>query len=137
MFIHRPLVAAIALALVSATALPATRAEKIAARVQKNEARLAKLLEGRTAGEPLTCIPGYAADKLEIIEGVALVYSSGETLYVAKPAQPEQLRRDDILVVERYSGQLCYSDVVRTIDRNGGFLTGVLFLGKFVPYKKS
>lgn len=125
----RLLVVATVLALVSANAHTETRAEK-------NQARLAKMLEGRTAGEPLNCIPGFAANRLEIIEGVALVYNGGDTLYVAKPTQPEQLRRDDILVVERYSGQLCHTDVVRTIDRSGGFLTGVLFLEKFVPYKK-
>ncbi|MET0282790.1 MAG: hypothetical protein ABW278_16910 [Steroidobacteraceae bacterium] len=130
MHIPRLVVVAAALALASAPAHSQTRAEK-------NQARLAKMLEGRTAGEPLTCIPGYAANRLEVIEGVALVYNAGNTLYVAKPTQPDQLRRDDILVVERYSGQLCHTDVVRTIDRSGGFLTGVLFLDKFVPYKKA
>lgn len=125
----KPIIAAAVIALVGATSHAETRAEK-------NQARLAKMLEGRTAGEPQTCIPGYAANRLEIIEGVALVYNGGDTLYVAKPSQPEQLRSDDVLVIERYSGQLCNTDVVRTVDRSGGFLTGVLFLEKFVPYKK-
>jgi hypothetical protein len=129
MFTHRPIVAVLALALASAGALAATRAEK-------NEAKLAKMLEGRTAGEPLSCIPGFAANRLEIIEGVALVYTLGDTLYVAKPTQPDQLRRDDVLVVQRYTGQLCHTDVIRTVDRMGGFQTGVLFMEKFVPYKK-
>lgn len=130
MFSHRPIIAVLALALASAGALAATRAEK-------NEAKFAKMLEGRTAGEPLSCIPGFAANRLEIIEGVALVYTVGDTLYVAKPTQPDQLRRDDVLVVQRYTGQLCHTDVIRTVDRMGGFQTGVLFMEKFVPYKKA
>jgi hypothetical protein len=123
------LVIAAGLALACATAHAETR-------IEKNQAKLAKMLEGRVAGEPQTCIPGFAANRLEVIDGVALVYSFGDTLYVAKPTQPGQLVRDDILVVERFGGQLCHNDVIRTVDRYGGFMTGVLFLGKFVPYKK-
>lgn len=129
MFTRRPIIAVLGLVLASTGAIAATRAEK-------NEAKLAKMLEGRTAGEPLSCIPGFATNRLEIIEGVALVYTVGDILYVAKPTQPDQLRRDDVLVVQRYTGQLCHTDVIRTVDRMGGFQTGVLFMEKFVPYKK-
>lgn len=102
---------------------------------EKREADLAKRLEGRTAGEPLTCISGYISRKLEVIEGVGLVYESGDTIYVARPTDPKALG-NDIVVIDRFGGQLCNTDVVRTIDRTGGFITGALFLGKFVPYKK-
>jgi hypothetical protein len=60
----------------------------------------------------------------------------GDTLYVARPSDPQTLRRDDILVINRFGSQLCDTDVIRTVDRNAGFMTGVLFLKKFVPYKK-
>ena len=55
---------------------------------------------------------------------------------VARPTQPDTLRRDDIIVIDRFGGQLCHNDVVRTVDRNGGYFTGVVFLEKFVPYRK-
>jgi hypothetical protein len=105
-------------------------------RAEKNQAKLAKLLEGRTAGTPMTCIPGFQSNQLQVIEGVALVYGSGDTLYVARPTYPDSLRWDDIVVINRFGGQLCHTDIIRTVDRMSGFTTGTLFLDKFVPYKK-
>ncbi len=122
-------IAAAVLALAAATAHSADW-------VEKNEAKLAKMLEGRTAGEPVACIPMPKGSRLEVLDGVAMVYNSGDTLYVARPSDPKMLGRDDVLVIERYSAQLCHTDVVRTIDRQGGYFTGVVFLEKFVPYKK-
>lgn len=105
-------------------------------RFQKSEARLEQMIEGRTAGEPVTCIPVLKPQQFEILEGVALVYDSGDTIYVAKPSDPEVLRRDDVVIVDRHTSQLCNTDVVRTVDRNNGYFTGVIFLSKFTPYKK-
>lgn len=108
-----------------------------ASRTEENQARLAKMLEGRTAGEPVTCITTFRRDKLQVIEDVALVYDAGDTLYVARPTEPSALGRDDVIVINRFGAQLCNTDVIRTVDRSGGYTTGVLFLGKWVPYKKS
>lgn len=105
-------------------------------RQEKNEARLAERLKGRTAGEPVACISTFKSTRLQVIDRVALVYDAGDTLYVARPTDPDMLREDDIVVIERFGGQLCHTDVVRTVDRMSGFVTGVVFLGKFVPYKK-
>jgi hypothetical protein len=71
-----------------------------------------------------------------VIDGVAMVYGRGETLYVARPTQPKSLRWDDVIVINRFGGQLCHNDIIRTVDRMSGFTTGALFLEKFVPYKK-
>jgi len=130
----RLIVAAAALALAGAVA---HSAEKVDKRTAENEAKLAQMLKGHTAGEPVNCIPLVRSNRLEIIEGVALVYDMGDTLYVARPTDPQSLGRDDIMIIDRYSGQLCNTDVVRTVDRSGGYFTGVVFIGKFVPYKKS
>ena len=105
-------------------------------RAEKNEARLAELIKDRTAGEPVGCIPEFQSSRLEVIEGVALVYGSGKTLYVAKPDRPDTVQWDDIMIVKRTGGQLCNTDIVRTVDRTSGFTTGVVFLNKFVPYSK-
>lgn len=130
MKIAQVMMAAAALAMAGAGAQAAGRAEQ-------NQARLAKMLEGRTAGEPVSCITTFRSDKLQVIEEVALVYDAGDTLYVAKPTEPGALRRDDVVVINRFGGQLCHSDVIRTIDRTGGYTTGVLFLEKWVPYRKA
>jgi hypothetical protein len=127
------IIAAAVLAFAGATAQGADKSQRVA----KNETRLAELLKGRTAGEPLSCIPEFQASKVEVLEGVALVYGSGKTLYVAKPDRPDAMQWNDVMVVKRTGSQLCNTDIVRTVDRMSGFTTGVVFLSKFTPYTKA
>jgi hypothetical protein len=103
---------------------------------EENEAKLARMLEGRTAGEPVSCISALRSHRLEVIEHVGIVYDAGSTIYVARPSDPDQLGRDDIVVIDRFGGQLCASDMIRTVDRYQGYTTGAVFLDKFVPYTK-
>lgn len=102
----------------------------------ENEAKLARMLEGRTAGEPVSCISALNSHRIEVIEDVGIVYDAGSTIYVARPSDPRQLGRNDIVVIDRHGGQLCNTNVIRTIDRYQGFTTGAVFLDKFVPYSK-
>lgn len=103
----------------------------------KGEARLAKLLEGRDAGKPVSCVPVQLdGQRMQVIEGTAIVYDAGSTIYVARPDDPKSLDADNILVINRFGSQLCKQDVIRTVDRYSGFTTGVVFLGDFTPYKK-
>ena len=119
-----------ALALAGTTAALAKSAEE-------NEAKLARMLEGRTAGEPVSCISALNSNRMEVIEHVGIVYDAGSTIYVARPNNPESLGRNDVVVIERYGGQLCATDVIRTVDRYQGFTTGAVFLDDFVPYSKA
>jgi len=122
--------AALALAASAATASRTSEA---------GEARLARMLEGRTAGKPVSCIETLGSStKMQVIDEVALVYDAGKTIYVARPADPHMLRRNDAVVMDRFSpSRLCVQDVMRTIDRYDGFTTGALFLQDFVPYTKN
>lgn len=108
-----------------------------AARVSGEE-RLAKLIEGRTAGAPQDCIftPGNA--NLTVIDKTALVYKAGGKVWVNRTANPEQIDDNDILVIRRFSGSsLCRQDTITLTDRSTGMFTGVLFLKDFVPYEKA
>lgn len=129
----RLMIAAAVLVFAAAAAYPADKPT----RVQKSEARLAELLKGRTAGEPVSCIPEFQSSRVEVLEGVAMVYGLGKVVYVAKPEPPDSMQWDDIIVVKRNAGMLCNTDIVRTVDRMSGFTTGVVFLSKFVPYTKA
>jgi hypothetical protein len=120
-----------ALALTGATAASAeTRAEK-------NEARLAKMLEGRIAGEPVKCISALSSHNIQVIDYVGIVYDAGDTIYVARATHPRHLDHWDIPVFERFGSQLCSNDIMRTVDRSSGHITGPLFLNDFVPYTKN
>ncbi|MBD3730890.1 MAG: hypothetical protein IE933_14415 [Sphingomonadales bacterium] len=101
------------------------------------EEKLAKMLEGREAGEPRSCIATFDSNSLQIIDKTALVYRSGKTIWVSRPADPDSLDDSDILVIKRFSGsQLCKLDMLHTVSRTGGFYTGNVMLGDFVPYTK-
>jgi hypothetical protein len=122
---------------IAALALAGTAAAA-ATHVEKGEARLARMLEGRTAGQPVSCITTMDPGKMQVIDGVAVVYDAGKTIYVARPTDPHMLRRTDALVIDRFSGsRLCVQEAMRTIDRYDGHITGVVFLKDFVPYTKA
>ena len=103
---------------------------------EKGEARLAKMLEGRVAGDPVSCISALRGNRLNVIDHVGLVYDAGGTIYVARASDPRSLSRHDVVVVDRFGSQLCKQDVVRTIDRYNGHTTGAVFLSDFVPYTR-
>lgn len=102
------------------------------------EERLAKMLEGRVAGEPQSCIFAPSISDLTIIDKTALVYKSGNVLYVNRPANPRDLSSSDVLVIDRQAHQLCNTDMVQTMSQSAPrFYTGSIFLGQFVPYRKA
>ncbi|RJY09370.1 hypothetical protein [Aurantiacibacter aquimixticola] len=101
------------------------------------EEAFAELVEGRTAGEPQSCISTFNSNRLNVVENVGITYRRGNTLWVARARDPERLDVWDIPVIERYGSRLCRHDVRTTIDRSSGFFSGVLFLEDFVPWTET
>jgi hypothetical protein len=101
------------------------------------EEQLAKLLEGRVAGQPVNCINLPNVQSSRVIDKTAIVYGSGSTIYVQRPKSgASSLNSDDILVTQLTTSQLCNIDVVQLRDRNGWFWRGFVALDKFVPYTR-
>jgi hypothetical protein len=125
------ILAGAALALSGATAVSAKSL------AEKNEARLARMLEGRVAGEPVTCINAFRSNDIHVLEKVGIVYDAGNTVYVARLTDPDMIDAWDVPVIERFGGQLCTTDIIRTVDRSSGFFTGAVFLEDFVPYRRN
>lgn len=99
--------------------------------------RLAKLLEGRVAGKPVDCISLSMTGSSQIIDGKAIVYTVGNTLYVNEPrGGADQLDDNAILVTNTFGSQLCSIDTVRLIDRTSYFPRGFVSLNQFVPYTR-
>lgn len=127
-----PALLAAAAAAAVASAPAATAREKLAP-----EDELAKLLEGRVAGEPQDCISLSTARSSQIIDNTAIVYKVGSTYWVNRPrGGAESLDDDDILVTKTTSSQLCSIDPVELRDRTSHFYSGFVSLGKFVPYRR-
>lgn len=117
-------------------AAPAVQADDHA-EMTRGEQRLAKMLEGRVAGEPERCIHTVGNRSLTRIDGTALTYKSGDTLWVNYTRNPESIDDGDIMVMKRFSSTtLCRTDHIELVDRLSGMFSGVLFLDEFVPYKK-
>ena len=101
------------------------------------EARLARALEGRVAGEPVKCISLRNVRSSQIIDETAILYDAGGTIYVNRPrGGAESLDSWDILVTKLHSSQLCSIDTVHLHDAGSRMLSGIVFLGDFVPYRK-
>ena len=123
---------AIALAAAALLAGPASQAKERLT----GEQQLAKLLEGRVAGEPVSCIPLHRTSNTRIIDRTAIVYDSGRTIYVNRPRHPGSLDSDDVMVTRLHSSQLCRLDTVRLHDRSGFWYSGFVGLEDFVPYTR-
>lgn len=101
------------------------------------QAQLEKALEGRVAGEPVSCIQLSRVRSSRIIDDTAIVYDAGNTIYVNHPRSgAESLDQWDTLVTKTFGGDLCRVDVVQLYDRGLRMPTGLVFLGDFVPYKR-
>ena len=125
-----------ALIAVLAAAVLAVPAAAEAKRMEP-EAKLAKLLEGRVAGEPQKCIYLPTVRSTHVIDKTAIVYDAGRTLWVNRPDNgASSLDDDDVLVTRLHSSSLCSIDIVQLQDRTSWFYSGFVGLGDFVPYRK-
>lgn len=103
----------------------------------KGEQRLADLLEGRIAGEPVRCIHTLRNQPMQMIDRTAYVYGRGETIYVQRTSHPESIDDTDALVSNRFSASdLCRQDLMTTIDPVTGIFTGAVFFEDFIPYTR-
>jgi len=109
----------------------------LAAKRDTPDVQLSKMLAGRVAGKPTSCITLSGTQSSTIIDHTAIVYRVGGRLYVNTPRSgAESLDDDDILVTKTIGSQLCSIDSVSLIDRGSRFQRGFVILGPFVPYDR-
>lgn len=113
------------------TASTAFAAEKLT-----GEQQLAKKLEGRVAGKPVSCIPLHDTETMEVIDKTAIVFGWGNTLYVNRPRNAADLDSDNVLVHKSSVGEWCNVDIVTAHTRPEMWFHGTVSLGEFVPYTK-
>lgn len=102
------------------------------------EARLEKILAGRTAGTPTDCIQQNQIASSQIIDGTAIVYRmNGGTIYVNRPSSgASMLRSGNVLMTDTHSNELCSIDIVRLLDSGSHMPSGTVGLGQFIPYPR-
>lgn len=102
-----------------------------------HEAELARRLAGRVAGDPVQCIDLHRVHSSQIINDTAIIYDTGSVLYVNRPdTGADSLNRNDTMVTRLFTTQLCNVDTVQMVDRLSGTMTGIVFLGDFIPYRR-
>ncbi|WP_417592616.1 hypothetical protein [Parasphingorhabdus sp.] len=119
-------------------AAPAMSEEKITL-TEKQQAMLDKRLEGRTAGEPKSCISSNDQRNMTVISDDLLLFSSSrnaKTIYVNKPYGGCRNADRNILVYRRSTAALCRGDIIQLVDNASGMTVGSCAFGEFVPYTK-
>lgn len=102
------------------------------------EAKLAKALDGRVAGKPVTCLNLRDIRSTRIIDNTAILYETGGgKIYVNTPRSGASSLRDGrVMVTNTHSSQLCSIDTVKLYESGSRMQTGWVGLGEFVPYTK-
>ncbi len=105
----------------------------------RESSRVGRALAGRVAGEPVSCINPSTIRSTTIVPGLGIVYHArGGKIYLNQPVSGQSSLNDwDVLVTEIRGGSICNGEVVKLIDPSTHMLTGLIFLGKFVPYTKT
>jgi hypothetical protein len=99
------------------------------------EQRLEKLLEGREAGKPVSCLSTWSSRNMRVLDNTALIYDAGSVIYVNRPANPDVLEDNDVLAARQTGSLLCRLDRVSMHDRSGNYYRGFVSLNDFVPYR--
>lgn len=105
---------------------------------ETGEAQLAKLLQGRVAGPPTSCIRTWTNNDMKTIDRTALVFGHGDVIYVNRTTDPASIDEDYALLIRKMGtgSELCRTDIITSFDPSARFYTGNVFLTDFVPYRR-
>lgn len=128
----------LAIALIASALAACTTAPEPMTRSAEAEAQLNRMLAGKTAGTPISCLPSWRSGNMVTIDDNTVVFRDG----------PNRLYRNDFgggtchrlgtgsyaLVTRSHSSSLCSGDIAQVVDVANGFTVGSCVLGEFVPY---
>ena len=117
--------------------LPAVSAAEDGPQQDRGEVELAKILEGRVAGQPVKCLRQSQRDRLQVISGTALVFRDGKTIYVNRTSSPRFISNFDLPVFKPFGSNLCQLDQVEFRDRTMLMPGPVVTLTEFIPYTEA
>ena len=103
------------------------------------QAKLDQRLEGRTAGEPRSCIGFNDQREMKVISDDILIFGSSrnaKTIYVNKPYGGCYNADRNVLSYSRPTASLCKGEAITLIDSSTRMAIGSCSFGEFVPYTK-
>ncbi len=101
------------------------------------QARYNQLLAGKSAGEPVRCLPNYRTRDMVVIDDNTILFRDGSTVYVNHPLGGcgRLGRGNSALVTKTFNSQLCRGDISQVIDPTSGVIAGSCAMGDFIPYR--
>ena len=103
------------------------------------EARLAQALAGKVAGPPVSCLPHYRSNDMEVIDGDTILFRDGRTTYVQNTngnCYPNGNSVGYTLVTKQFGGpNMCRGDIAHVIHSSTRMFAGSCSLGDFIPYR--
>ena len=103
----------------------------------KQQSEMDRLLGGKVAGNPQSCLPNWKMHDMTAIDDSTLVFrESPGRVWVQKPQNPCNLisMGPYALVTRQTTGALCQGDIAQVMDTMSGSNVGSCVMGDFVPY---
>jgi hypothetical protein len=98
-----------------------------------------RLLAGKAAGPPLSCLPHYRSNDMVVIDESTIAFRDGSRrVYVNHMMGGcSNLGGTYALVTKQYgSADLCRGDIGQVVDLTNHFTVGSCVFGDFIPYTK-
>jgi hypothetical protein len=100
-----------------------------------------RLIAGKVAGPPVSCLPTYNANDMIVIDEQTVAFRQGANrVYIAHmPGGCSNLGRAPYTMVTRQFGtsQLCRGDIAQIVDPVNGITVGSCVFGDFTPYTRA
>ena len=108
-------------------------------RTAEAQADLNKLIAGKNAGAPFTCLQHYHSDDMVRIDESTVAFKQGRRVYVNHLIGAcSNLDSSFYALVTKSSGTgLCRGDIAYVQDVSNGTIVGSCAIGDFVPYGPS
>jgi hypothetical protein len=109
-----------------------------AMRTVEGQQQFERLLAGKVAGPPVSCLPAMRASDMRVIDEDTVIFrQSANHLYLGHMAGGcNMLGKGGYALVTRQFGTsgLCHGDIATVVDTHTGFTVGSCVVGDFVPY---
>ena len=105
----------------------------------RGEMRLAQALAGKVAGPPVSCLPHFRNNQMEVIDRDTILFRDGRTSYVQHTngyCYPNGSRNGFTLVTQQYgNAALCRGDIGQVFDTTSQTFRGGCSFNDFIPYR--
>lgn len=108
-------------------------------RTAQDQAKYLKLIEGRVAGTPMSCLPSWNADDMRVIDDQTIVFGQRSSrVYVANLRSPcNNVGQPGFALVTRTPGSgMCSGDIATVVQTSSGITAGSCVIGTFTPYTR-